>query len=58
MYLRGEGVAVDPVHGFVLLSRAAQLGDEQAVSLVPMVAKELTAEQIAEARRRLNEIAQ
>jgi TPR repeat protein len=58
MYLRGEGVSVDPVHGFVLLSRAAQLGDEQAVSLVPMVAKELTAEQIAEARRRLNEIAQ
>jgi uncharacterized protein len=57
MYLRGEGVEVDPVHGYVLLSRAAELGDEQAVSLKPMVAKELTDEQLAEAGRRLLELA-
>jgi len=57
MYLRGEGVAADPVHGYVLLSRAAEMGDEQAVSLKPLVAKELTDEQLAEAGRRLLEIA-
>jgi TPR repeat protein len=57
MYLRGEGVEVDPVHGYVLLSRAAELGDEQAASLKPMVAKELTDEQLAEAGRRLLELA-
>ena len=55
MYLRGEGVDVDPVHGFVLLSKAAQMGDEQAVSLKPLVAKELTAEQLAEAEQRLKQ---
>jgi len=55
MYLRGEGVEVDPVHGYVLLSQAAQMGDEQAVSLKPLVAKELTVEQLAEAERRLKQ---
>ena len=57
MYLRGEGVDADPVHGFVLLSQAARMGDEQAVSLKPMVAKELSAEQLAEAERRLRQMA-
>jgi TPR repeat protein len=53
MYLRGEGVETDPVHGFVLLSQAASGGDEQAQNLLPLVQKELTDEQLAEARRRL-----
>jgi len=57
MYLRGEGVDADPVHGYVLLSRAAEMGDEQAIALKPLVAKELTDEQLAEAGRRLQEIA-
>lgn len=55
MYLRGEGVEVDAVHGYVLLSQAARMGDEQAMSLKPMVEKELTAEQLAEAARRLDQ---
>ena len=53
MYLRGEGVETDPVHGFVLLSQAATGGDAQAQELLPLVQKELTDEQLAEARRRL-----
>ena len=35
-YLRGEGINCNPVRGFIMLGRAAELGDEQACYLLGM----------------------
>jgi TPR repeat protein len=53
MYLRGEGVTVDMVQAYVLASIAEQRGSEQAVPMRRGIEKELSAEQRAEADRRL-----
>ncbi len=53
MYLRGEGVIVDLVQAYMLASIAEQRGSEQAGPMRRSLEKELSAEQIAEARRRI-----
>jgi uncharacterized protein len=55
MYLRGEGVDPDTVQAYVLASIAEQRGSERAASLRRDMEAELTAEQLAEAKRRIQE---
>ena len=53
MYLRGEGVLVDMVQAYVLASIGERRGSEKAGAMRRAIEKELSAEQRAEADRRL-----
>lgn len=54
MYLRGEGVVVDMVQAYVLASFAEQRGSEAGGRMRRSLEKELSAEQMSDARRRID----